>query len=52
MKEKTKTLWSMNKTLVVTEESAGAVICKCSVNKAFWQILQNSQENTCSGVSF
>ena len=42
----------MNKTLVGTEESAGAVIWRCSVNKVFWKIAQNAQENTCTGVSF
>ena len=52
MKEKTNKVWSMDETLVGTEESAVAVIRRCSVNKAFWKILQNSQENTCAGVSF
>ena len=42
MKEK---VWSMDKTLVGTEESAGAVIQMCSVNKVFWKIVENSQEN-------
>ena len=36
----------MDKALVPTEESAGAVICRCSVNKSFGKIAQNSQENT------
>ena len=36
----------MDKTLVVMEESAEAVIWKCSVNKVFWKIAKNSQENT------
>ena len=34
------------------KESAGAVIWRCSVNKVFSKIAQNSQENTCAGVSF
>ena len=29
-----------------------AVIQRCSANKVFWKILQNSQENTFAGVSF
>ena len=37
---------SMDKTLVGMEESAEAVIWKCSVNKVFWKIAKNSQENT------
>ena len=28
-------VWSMDRTLVRMEESAGAVICRCSVNKVF-----------------
>ena len=28
-----------------------AVIQRCSIKKAFLKILQNSQENTCAGVS-
>ena len=52
MKEKTKKVWSMDKTLVGTEESAVAVNRRCSVNKTFWKILENSRENTCAGVSF
>ena len=31
---------------------AGVVIRKCSVKKVFLQISQNSQENTCTRVSF
>ena len=38
----------MDKTLVGMEESAGAVILMCSVNKVFWKIV----ENACAGVSF
>ena len=44
MKEETKKVWSMDKTLVGMEESAEAVIRRCSVNKTFWKILQNSQK--------
>ena len=40
-----ETVWSMDKTLVGTEESVGAVIRMCSVNKDFWKIAENSQEN-------
>ena len=35
VKEKTRKVRSMDKTLVGTEESAGRVIQKCSVNKVF-----------------
>ena len=42
----------MHKTLVGTEESAKAVILKCSVNKIFWTIKQNLQEKACATVSF
>ena len=35
----------MNKSLVGIEESAGAVIRRCSVNKVLRKIVQNSQEN-------
>ena len=35
----------MNKILVGTKESAGAVIWRCSVNKIFRKIAQNSQKN-------
>ena len=38
--------------LVGMEESAGAVIWRCSVNKVSWKIAENSQKNTCTGVSF
>ena len=41
MKKQTKC--SVNKTLVGREESAGAVIQRCSVNRCF---------DTCAGVSF
>ena len=47
MMEKTKKVWSMDKTLVGMEESAGAVIRRCSVNKVFWKVSQNY---TCAGV--
>ena len=40
---------SMNKSLVGMEESAGAVIERCSVNEVFWKIVENSQWNTCAG---
>ena len=33
------------------EESAGAVIKRCSVNEFFWKIAPNSQEYICAGVS-
>ena len=42
----------MDKTSVGTEESTKAVIRRCSVNKVFGKIVQNSQKNTCAGVSF
>ena len=42
----------MDKTLDGTEESADAAIRRCSVNKVFWKMAQNSQENTCAEVSF
>ena len=41
-KEKTNKVWSIDKTLVGMEESAGAVIRGCSVNKMFWKIVENS----------
>ena len=40
----------MDKSLVGMKE--GAVIWRCSVNKVFWKTAQNSQRNTCAGVSF
>ena len=42
----------MDKNLVGTEESAGVVIHRCSVNKVFSIIVQNSQENICAGSLF
>ena len=42
----------MDKTLIGTEKSAGAVIRSCSVNNLFWKVVQNLQENTCAGVFF
>ena len=45
-------MWSLNKTLVETKQSAGAIIRRCSVNKILWKIRQNSQENTFARVSF
>ena len=36
----------MSSTYVGTEEPAGAVIWGFSVNKAFWNMVQDSQENT------
>ena len=51
MKQQTKKVWSMDINLVRTEESAGTIIQKCSVKNMFFEILQNSQENTCAGVS-
>ena len=52
MKEKTNKAWSMHKTLVGTEQSAQADILRSSVNKVFWKISQNSQENACAEFSF
>ena len=40
MKEKMNKVWSMAKTLVGTEQSAGAVIQRCSVNKVFRKVVQ------------
>ena len=51
-KEKMHKMWSIDKTPIGTKESAGAVIQRCSVNKGFWKTAENSQENTCTGVSF
>ena len=51
-KKNDKKLWPKDKTLVGTEESAGAVIQRCPVNKVFWKYTQSSQENTFAGVSF
>ena len=42
----------MNKSLIGTEEAAGAVIRRCSVNKVFWKIAENLRENNCARVSF
>ena len=39
-----KKVWSMDKTLVGTEESAGASIWRCSAKKVFWKIAQKSQK--------
>ena len=36
----------------VLSQWAEAVARKCSVEKVFLEILQNSQENTCARVSF
>ena len=44
-KRKTNNVWSVDKTLVETEESAGAVIRKCSVNNVFWKIWQMQDSN-------
>ena len=38
--------------VVGKELKAETVARKCSVKKGFLEILQNSQENTCAGVSF
>ena len=51
-KKNDKKLWPKDKTLVGTEETAGAVIQRCPVNKVFWKYTQSSQENTFAGVSF
>ena len=45
MKEKTNNVWSIDKTLVETEESVGSVIRKCSVNNVFWKILEMQDTN-------
>ena len=42
----------MDKSLVRTQESAGTITQSCSVNKVFWKIVQNPQENNCARVSF
>ena len=34
------------------DESAEAVVWKCSVKKVLLEISQNSQENTCTRVNF
>ena len=39
---KTNKVWTMDKTLVGTKESAGAAIRRCSVNKVFWKSAENS----------
>ena len=44
MKEKTTKVWSTDKTLVGTEESAEAVNWRCSANKALRKIAENPQE--------
>ena len=44
MKEKTNKGWSMDKTLVGMEKPAGTIIQRCSVNKVFWKIVENSLE--------
>ena len=50
MKKQTK-CGSPDKTLVGMEESAGAVIQRCSVKKVFLKkIVSNSQENNYAGV--
>ena len=41
-----------NHIYVITFFLSGAVIWVCSVKKVFLNTLQNSQENTCIGVSF
>ena len=52
MKEKMSKVWSMDKTLVEAEESTGAVIWMCSVNKVFIEKLHKNHKTTCAGVSF
>ena len=42
-------MWSMDKTLFKMEELPAGVIWRCHVNKVFWKIEQNSQENICAG---
>ena len=42
----------MNKSLVETEESAKAVIRRCSVSKVFCKIVQSSQESNFARTSF
>ena len=52
MKERMNKVWLMDKALIGMEESAGAAIQRCSLNKVFWKIVKKLQENTCSGASF
>ena len=47
MKEKTNKVRSMDKTLVGTEESAGRVIWRYSLNKVIKKIVLNSQKYLC-----
>ena len=50
--------WRKNKKPVINEyilvetEEIAAVIWRCSANMDFWKIVQNSQENTCTEVTF
>ena len=41
--------WEKPKKIFIAPE---AVILRCSVKKVFLKVSQNSQENTCAGVSF
>ena len=52
MKKKTNKVWSMDKTLVVTEESAGAVTWRCFVNKVAEKWLKDTEVffNEASGL--
>ena len=44
--------WVTNKLILCTFESMEVVVQSCSVKKAFSEVSQNSQENTCPRVSF
>ena len=45
-------LWLILSCIGTTRPSKEAVVWRCSVKKAFLEISQNSQENTCARVSF
>ena len=47
--KKVKQFCRINENMMSTTE---AVIWKCSIEKVFLEISQNSQENTCARVSF
>ena len=40
------------KNILITDIRREAVVQRCSVKKAFLEILQNSQENTCAESLF
>ena len=45
MKGKAEIVWSMDKTLVEMEESAGAVIWRCSGNQVFWKTAKFTEKD-------